>query len=62
MLFVLFIFVIGVGLKNAFLVLVLYGLLFIVYSIYNVLKEVREEVIKVVIGLGCNFKELFFKV
>ncbi|GHQ77369.1 osmoprotection protein (proWX) [Helicobacter pylori] len=61
-LFALFIPVIGVGLKNALLVLVLYGLLPIVHSTYNALKEVREEVIKAAVGLGCNPKELFFKV
>ncbi|MFB1284679.1 ABC transporter permease/substrate-binding protein [Helicobacter pylori] len=61
-LFALFIPVIGVGLKNALLVLVLYGLLPIVHSTYNALKEVGEEVIKAAIGLGCNPKELFFRV
>ena len=62
-LFALFIPVIGVGLKNALLVLVLYGLLPIVHSTYNALKRgEREEVIKAAIGLGCNPKELFFKV
>ncbi|UOR89862.1 ABC transporter permease/substrate-binding protein [Helicobacter pylori] len=61
-LFALFIPLIGVGLKNALLVLVLYGLLPIVHSTYNALKEVREEVIKAAIGLGCNPKELFFRV
>ncbi|WP_241869983.1 ABC transporter permease, partial [Helicobacter pylori] len=61
-LFALFIPVIGVGLKNALLVLVLYGLLPIVHSTYNALKEAREEVIKAAIGLGCNPKELFFRV
>ncbi len=61
-LFALFIPLIGVGLKNALLVLVLYGLLPIVHSTYNALKEVKEEVIKAAIGLGCNPKELFFRV
>ncbi|EMR60669.1 substrate binding domain of ABC-type glycine betaine transport system family protein [Helicobacter pylori CPY1662] len=61
-LFALFIPLIGVGLKNALLVLVLYGLLPIVHSTYNALKEVREEVIKAAIGLGCNPKKLFFRV
>ncbi len=61
-LFALFIPLIGVGLKNALVVLVLYGLLPIVHSTYNALKDVREEVIKASIGLGCNQKELFFRV
>lgn len=53
---------VGIGLKNALIVLILYGLLPIVRNTYSGLKEVPVELVDAAKGLGATPKQLFKQV
>ncbi|QOW09141.1 ABC transporter permease subunit [Kaistella flava (ex Peng et al. 2021)] len=50
---------VGIGLKNALIVLILYGLLPIVRSTYSGLKEVPPQLVEAAQGLGSTPKQVF---
>src|SRR5690606_22933521 len=55
---------VGIGLKNALIVLILYGLLPMVRSTYSGLKEVPPQLVEAAQGLGSTpvqvFKNIYF--
>lgn len=53
---------VGIGLKNALIVIMLYGLLPIVRNTYSGLKEVPNNYIEAAKGLGANARQLFWGV
>jgi len=60
--FGLFIPIVGIGLKNAVIVIVLYGLLPIVRNTYTGMKEVPEQLVEAATGLGSTPIQLFKKI
>ncbi|MCG9791005.1 ABC transporter permease/substrate-binding protein [Flavobacterium algicola] len=50
---------VGIGLKNALIVLLLYGLLPMVRSTYTGLAEVRPDIVEAAKGMGANKYQLF---
>lgn len=53
---------VGIGLKNAIIVMVLYGLLPMVRSTYSGLKEVPTNLVEAAEGLGSTPKQVFFTI